>query len=412
MLASNYESIATCRGCAANSLVDILDLGHQPLANALVRTRSDQIGTFPLATAFCPQCSLFQLKDTIKKEILFDQYFWVTGTSQAAQEYSKIFFQRVVTHCKLEPESFIVEIASNDGTILKQFLEGGHQVLGIEPAKNIAQIATEAGVPTLCTYWDTDTARYVLNEYGNPNVVIARNVIPHVSELHEVIAGMALVIGDSGIGVIEFHDGSVILRELHYDSIYHEHLCYFTIRSMTQILNRYGLHPFRVDSSPISGGSHVIYFAKHSHKVEESYFRSLLVEDELGANTSVAWEQFARKAFEHKNSTLGWIRSFEGKKIVGFGASARSSTYLNFCGLTSIEIQAMIDNNPLKQGWWTPGSAIPIVSRNQGLELKPDVIFVLAWNLKDEIMNECRAAGFRGAFLIPFPGEPYLVPAY
>ncbi|MBF0619427.1 MAG: methyltransferase domain-containing protein, partial [Candidatus Omnitrophica bacterium] len=261
MSAAMFEAIAACRVCGNKSLVDILHLGDQPLANALVRPGTDKVKRFPLSTAFCPECSLFQLKETVRKEVLFDHYVWVTGTSKGAREYAALFSRRVAERAGLKADELVFEIASNDGTVLKQFMALGMQVLGIEPAKNIAEIATADGVRTDCAYWDTASADRTVRQYGRPKVVIARNVIPHVSELHAVIKGIAHALPLDGTGVIEFHSGQIIADELHYDSIYHEHLCYFTAHSLGRLLKRYGLHPYAVDVSPISGGSIVLYFS-------------------------------------------------------------------------------------------------------------------------------------------------------
>lgn len=407
---TDFETIQQCRGCFSRELVDVLDLGIQPLANALVKMPQTTLKQFPLTTVFCPACSLFQLKETVKKEILFDKYFWVTGTSLAAKQYARTFLERTVKLSGIKPNDFVLEIASNDGTFLKQFAQNNYRVLGIDPAENIAQMAEQAGVSTLCAYWNRSTAYNVVNQYGRAQVCIARNVIPHVSELHEVIGGMHDVLNEEGIGIIEFHDGGIILRELHYDSIYHEHLCYFTVKSMTNLLHRHHLYPFHIDSSPISGGSHVIYFSKRERPQDDTYLSALHKENVACTNDLASWKVFAEKARLHKEQTLQLVSLFKNKKIVGFGASARSSTFLNYCRLTSAEICGIIDNNPLKQGLYTGGSNIPIISKEAGLALLPDLLFVLAWNLKDELINECKAAKFKGQYLVPFPHHPYLIP--
>ncbi|MBU4201494.1 MAG: class I SAM-dependent methyltransferase [Verrucomicrobia bacterium] len=406
---AEFETIKECRSCSSAKLVGILDLGPQPLANALLGSAIEQARRYPLRTAFCLDCGLFQLKDTVRKELLFDSYVWVTGTSLAARDYAKVFFDRTVKRTGLKVGDLVVEIASNDGTILKSFVDAGHSVLGIEPAKNIAKIAEEAGVRTLCAYWNRETAADVVAQHGRARVVMARNVIPHVSELHDVILGISDVLADDGVGIIEFHDGGIIARELHYDSIYHEHLCYFTTRSMTAFLGRFGLYPFHMDVSPISGGSNVIYFSKTQCPVNGSYTEAFAAEDKAGTNTVAGWKDFALRSQEHKTRTIEILREFKGKTVVGFGASARSSTYLNFCGLSTKEIAAIIDNNGLKQERWTAGSNIPIISRDKGLALKPDLVFIIAWNFKDEIMRECRGSGYAGPYLVPFPKTPFLV---
>jgi len=406
---SDFETMKECRCCSSTRLEDILDLGQQPLANALLGSKDEQAHRYPLRTVFCQDCGLFQLKDTVRKELLFDTYVWVTGTSLAAREYAKVFFERVIRLTGVNTKDLIIEIASNDGTILKPFVTSGYSVLGVEPARNIAEIAEDAGIRTMCAYWDRHTAADVVKQYGQAKVVMARNVIPHVSELHNVIAGISDALADDGAGIIEFHDGGIIARELHYDSIYHEHLCYFTVQSITALLNRFGMHPFHIDPSPISGGSYVVYFSKQVRPVDATYTEALAKEKRSGINTIEGWKFFAQKSLEHKAKTLEIVARFCGKTIIGFGASARSSTYLNFCGLNAGHIASVIDNNPLKQGRWTAGSCIPIVPRDKGLGLKPELVFIIAWNFKDEIVKECRAAGYSGPFLIPFPKVPFLV---
>ena len=257
-----FETISTCRSCGQGGLIDILYLGDQPLANALERPGDRAIKKIPLSTAFCPRCALFQLKETVNKEALFDHYVWVTKTSKGAREYAEIFSDRIIRRAGLKKGDLIFEIASNDGTILKIFMTKGISVVGVEPAKNIAEMAVKDGVCTDCCYWNLTAAERLTGKYGIPKVVIARNVIPHVSELHGVIEGIAKALSDDGIGVIEFHSGRIIAEELHYDSIYHEHLCFFTAHSMEWLLKKHGLYPYAVDKSPISGGSLVFYFAK------------------------------------------------------------------------------------------------------------------------------------------------------
>jgi len=408
MVLSDFRSITHCRSCGSPRLTDILDLGDQPLANTLVKDPDDRAGKYPLRTAFCPDCSLFQLKETVRKEILFDRYVWVTGTSAAAKEYSRIFFTRVIDRVKIVPDDLVVEIASNDGTILRPFVSAGFSALGVEPAKNIAQMAEAAGVRTLCAYWNKETAERIVKSRGHARVIIARNVIPHVSDLQEVMAGIHDALDEDGTGIIEFHDGRIILEDLHYDSIYHEHLCYFTVKSMTGLLGHYGFYAFHIDPSPISGGSQVIYFSKKARAPDETCLHAAAAEDVSGCNDLKAWEEFAERCFRHKDETLELISGFKDKTIVGFGSSARSSTYLNFCGLNVSRIDVIIDNNPLKQGLYAAGSNIPIVSREKGMALKPELIFILAWNFKDEIMRECRDMGFRGQYLLPFPKAPRL----
>lgn len=404
-----YKTIENCRISGSSNLVTILELGDQPLANALKKASDETEEKFPLTLMYCPDSSLVQLRETIDKEVLFSRYTWVTGTSPSTRDYAKLFFQRVVKVVKPDPGDLVVEIASNDGTFLIPFIEGGYlNVLGIDPAENIAKEANKYGVRTLSKFWGKQVSEEVVSKFGSAKIVIARNVIPHVSELHDVISGIEKALRDDGTGIIEFHYAGQILQQLHYDSIYHEHLCYFSIKSITYLLNLYGLTPFHIDTSPISGGSYVIYFSKKKLQQTNDYLNFIKKEELLGVNDIREWRKFAKTCYEHKQKSIDIVKLFLSKTILGFGASARSSTYLNFCGFGSAHLKAIIDNNPLKHGMYSPGTSIPIVSLEKGMQLNPDLIFVLAWNFRDEIVKECRVNGFEGEFLVAFPGSPYI----
>lgn len=403
-----YKDIQNCRISGSGELVTILELGDQPLANALKKTPDEPEVKVPLTLMYCPDSSLVQLKETVDKEALFSSYTWVTGTSPTTRNYARLFFQRVLDTAKPDSGDLIIEVASNDGTFLMPFIEHGyHNVLGVDPAKNIAREANNRGIRTLDKFWGKRVAEEITADIGSAKVVIARNVIPHVSQLHDVIAGIEYVLRDDGIGIIEFHYAGQILQELHYDSIYHEHLCYFSIKSIAYLLGLYALVPFHIDTSPISGGSYVIYFSKRKLQKSDDYLKLIEKENLLGVNTVQAWKNFAKTCYENRQKSVDAAKSFLAKKVLGFGASARSSTYLNFCGFDSSHIRALIDNNPLKQGMYSPGTSIPIVSMKNGMRMNPDLIFILAWNFRDEIVNECRASGYKGEFLAAFPNNPY-----
>lgn len=408
-MTNSYETIQTCRASGSSELIPILALGEQPLANALKEISDAAEDKFPLTLMYCPESSLVQLKETVDKELLFSHYTWVTGTSPSTRDYASLFCQRAVATAKPEPSDFIIEIASNDGTFLKPFLKAGyHNILGVDPAENIVETANERGIRTLARFWGKQVAEELTETYGHAKMVMARNVIPHVSELHDVMAGIAHALRDDGIGIIEFHDAGQILNELHYDSIYHEHLCYFSIKSITCLLARHGLIPFHLDTSPISGGSFVIYFSKQEKSPSEAHSHLFEKEDQMGVNDVLTWKAFAESCYAHRKKTVEMADAFSSKTVLGFGASARSSTYLNFCGLDAAYLRAIVDNNPLKHGKYSPGTAIPIVSFTEGMQMSPDLVFILAWNFRDEIVRACREGGYQGEFLVPFPRSPYL----
>lgn len=404
-----YEMINNCRVCGSKDLVRVLDLGKQPLANSLKKTEMEKEKSFPLSIVFCNNCSLVQLEETIDKEVLFSHYVWVTGTSDTAKKYAEIFFDRTVINTGLTKNDLVVEIASNDGTFLKPFIKNGYRVIGVDPAQNISDQANSEGITTIAKFWDVDVAKNIRETMGPARVIIARNVIPHVSDLHSVIKGISECLSIDGTGIIEFHHSGKILKELHYDSIYHEHLCYFSIASITFLLNLYGLKSFHIDISPISGGSYVIYFSKNQKSRSKEYEKLVMEEEQTGINKLSAWQEFARRSIKHKNDSVDMLKSYKGKTVIGFGSSARSSTYLNFCGFSSSDLKVIIDNNKLKQGMFSAGSSIPIVSFENGIAENPDLIFVIAWNFLDEIVKECRDAGYKGPFLAPFPNNPHII---
>ena len=365
-------------------MVDLLCLGDQPLANSLKKNPSDDELKVPLTLSFCPESSLVQIRETVHKETLFSSYVWVSGTSATTREYAKKFARDIVGTAALRPDDLVLEIASNDGTFLKPFLDLGHKnILGVDPASNIVEMANKDGVRTLTQFWDRSAAEKVAGQYGKAKVIIARNVIPHVSELQDVMAGVELALKDDGIGVFEFHYAGEILDGLQYDSIYHEHLCYFSLASIGFLLKRFHLHLFHAGFSPISGGSLVVYFSKKKRERSPALAEIGRSEEARRINRLETWQEFAGKCAAHRQKSLELFSSLSQKTIIGFGTSARSSTYLNFCGFTNKQIKAAIDNNPLKQGQYAPGSSIPIVPFEEGLAMRPDLIFIFAWNFRD-----------------------------
>ncbi len=405
----DYEKIGECRISNSTELTHVLDLGHQPLANNYQNEADVDIKRYPLNLLFSTESSLVQIKETVDKNILFDHYNWVSGTSKSTHLYAEYFFSKVMKRIRQEDKDLVIEIASNDGTFLKPFVESRIPVLGIEPAKNIARLANDSGITTVNEFWSEELAIKLKKVYSPAKVVIARNVIPHVSDLQSVIAGIETILDDNGIGIIEFHDACKILEECQYDSIYHEHLCYFTTKTLMFLLNKHQLHVYDIHKSPISGGSHVVYFSKSKKTKTRELVNIIEKEEKSGVNTLSAWQNFAQRVIKHKKETLEIINSFSSQTIVGFGASARSQTYLNYCQLDNQSIKSIIDNNPMKHGRYTPKSSIPIVDIQTGLRFNPDIIFVLAWNFKDEIINQCRNHDYNGPFLIPFPSQPYVV---
>ena len=406
-----FTTIAACRSCGSESLDPLLDLGAQPPANSLRRNVSDPLPSVPLRLCRCAVCCTVQLSETVDPAFLFQHYVWVTGTSRTAVEYGGVFCERLRQRVGRSGPLFVVEVASNDGTFLKRFQEAGDRVLGIDPAANIAAAAVEAGIPTWAEFFNEAGAARVVREHGLADAAFARNVLPHVPDPLAILRGMAACVRDDSVVAIEFHQADAILDELHYDSIYHEHLFFHSLATMEFLLRRAGLVPFDLATSPISGGSLVAYCAKGERPASAELVARRQHEATAGTNTLERWQEFSRRSEEHARRLRGVVDGLvaEGKRMIGYGASARSSTLLNFCGIDHRQLLAVADRSPYKHGLLTPGTDVRILPPAEALALRPDAVLLLAWNFRDEIIDELRRSGFRGTVVLPLPGDPVTI---
>jgi hypothetical protein len=334
----------------------------------------------------------------------------VTATSQTARDFAEIFCQELITRSSGIKKSYVLEIASNDGTFLTPFLKRDYKVLGIDPARNIAKVAKDMGIETKTCFFGKKAAQKLRKERGPAQIVFARNVLPHVANTRDFTEGLSLCLKEDGILAIEAHYAKNILEQLHYDSIYHEHLCYFTLKSLEKLLNDFGIFVFDIKESPISGGSVIVYakLKKGKETAALKIFRKREAKDRV--NEFASWKDFAKKSFGHREKLLETLNNLKKKgKIVGYGASARSSTLLNFCQIDSKLISIIADQNPLKQKKFTAGTHILIDSPEVAMKSKPKTIFILAWNFAEEIMENLRSKfNFKGQALIPLPNAPYV----
>jgi hypothetical protein len=397
-----------CRVCGSKKIEQFFDLGNQPPANSLLKYPGDKEDFYPLALDWCQDCNLVQLDYTVDPEKLFSEYVWVTATSQTARDFSETFYKELVLRAKPGKEGYVLEIASNDGTFLLPFINNGYEVLGVDPARNIAEMAGKNGVPTRCVFFGRETAENLVKEKGKASMIFARNVLPHVANTRDFVDGLQYCLSPDGVLAIEVHYAQKILNELHYDSIYHEHLCYFTFKSLERLLNDFGLFVFDIGKSPISGGSIVVY--SKSGRVEEKpsvqSYRGQEREDKT--NDLERWKEFAAKSVSHREKLLGILDGLAkaGKKVVGYGASARSSTMLNFCGIGPKQLSVIADQNPLKQGLFTAGTHIQIKKPEGVMSDNPDYVLILAWNFSEEIMKILKEKyNYKGGVIIPLPNE-------
>ena len=401
------KRIALCRVCKSRKIKEFLDLGHQPYANALLKSPNDKEKFYPLSLSYCENCSLVQLNHTPDPKELFSNYIWVTATSSTARKHAQVFYKEITSRLKNNKKGYILEVASNDGTFLLPFIKEGYTVLGVDPAKNITETAIANGVPTRCEFFGVSSAKRILKDVGSARVVFARNVLPHVADTHDFIKGIHTVLADNGMLVIEIHYAKKIYQQLHYDSIYHEHLCYFTIKSLEELLHRYGLFIEDIIASPISGGSLVIYIRKTKVKetpIVEVYRKA---EKTIALNTFLSWKNFAKRVKTHREKLLTILHENKNKVIVGYGASARSSTLLNYCGIRAKHIAVIADQNSWKQGQYTAGTHIPIKSPDNVMRENPDFVVILAWNFKNEIVKIIKDRyKYKGKLILPLPNNP------
>ena len=402
----SYVDVERCHLCGSGDLRLVVVLGNQPLANSLASVPGQDEARYPLRVIRCADCSLLQLDVNVDPEILFSQYVWTTGTSPSTIAYCRALATRIVAEVG-KPEVRVLEMASNDGTLLKEFQQLGAAVLGVDPAANIAAIANDAGIPTVTAFFDTGTAGRLVAEYGPFDVSIARNVMSHVVDPRDCAAALATVLAPDGYAFVEFHSASTILSELHYDSVYHEHTFYHSLHTMSALLRDAGLQAVDVWPSPISGGSWVLV-AKKTEQVHEksaALRQELAQEIELGILSESRWTEFAQDVLHHREMVLAALAQHREGPVVGYGASARSSTVINFWGLNAGDISLIADANPLKQGLHSPGSGIPIVSPDDALGTNPDCVLIFAFNFVDEIRERLVKDGWHGDLVVPFPSH-------
>lgn len=407
-----FSTISACRSCGSGRLEPLLDLGTQPPANSLRRDATEALPSVPLRLARCGHCETVQLMETVDPAYLFRHYVWVTGTSRTAQEYSGTFRDRLRGTVPTPGPLFAVEVASNDGTFLRRFREHGDRVLGVDPAANIAAEATAAGIPTWAEFFDERVAAEIVREHGRADVAFARNVLPHVPDPLAILRGMAACLHDDGVAAVEFHQADAILDELHYDSIYHEHLFYHSLATMERLLERAGLKVFDLAASPISGGSLVVFCAKGARPATAELSARRSREAASGTNTLERWREFSSRSQAHARHLRQIVDEAKsrGERLIGYGASARSSTLLNFCGINHRHLLAIADRSPYKHGLLSPGTDVRILPPPDALALAPDTVFLLAWNFRDEILEDLRRGGFHGRVIVPLPGDPVSLP--
>lgn len=407
------ERILECRSCGQPSPVQVVDLGPQPLANALRRpTDTGPEPRYPLVVLWCASCTLVQLSEAPQPEELFRDYPYFSSFSSTMVEHAERLAGELTVLRRLGGRSLAVEIASNDGYLLQHYVSRGVPVLGIEPAVNVAATAIERGIPTLTEFFGRDVARNLASSGHQADVLHANNVLAHVPDVNGFVAGIAELLRPDGWAVVETPYVTDLVDRCEFDTIYHEHLFYYSLTALVRLFARHELVPFHAERIPIHGGSLRVYIAKAgAEPVRQSVREILEAEERWGVGEQRSYMGFAAAIADIASSLQSMLTDLKGggARIAAYGAAAKGSTLLNTIGVGREAIDFVVDRNPHKQGLLMPGVHVPIFAPEKLLAEQPDFVLVLAWNFFDEIRSQQAEYHQRGGrFIRPIP-KPVIV---
>ncbi len=414
--AGAYVVIDSCRSCGSHDLKSFLSLGDIPLVDELATSAemARQEDRYPLTVAFCAECSLVQLMETVAPEILYGRdYPYYSSFSDSWVDHCRRSAHDLIARRGLTADDLVVELASNDGYMLQWFLEGGIPVLGIDPAQGPAQLAMERGIPTRIDYFTQELGRQLRSEGFNASVVIGNNVLAHVTDQNDLVAGVVELLAPDGVAVFEFPYVADLIERGEFDTIYHEHHCYFSVHAVRELFGRHDLTLVEVEHLDTHGGSLRCYFSA-SAAIHPSVEKYLALERSSGMTDFAYYQDFGNRVAEIRQDLIDLLRglSTRGARLGAYGAAAKGATLLNFAPEVAEALNYVVDRNIHKQGRFIPGVGLPILTPDQLLVDQPDYTLLLAWNHAAEILGqqaEYQARG--GRFIVPIPTPRVVEPS-
>src|SRR5580698_5239532 len=403
--------VSACRACGGRLAVTMADLGMQPASNAFIESPAafEREKRYPLRAKVCEICKLVQVDYDVAPQELFGNYVYFSSYSDDWLAHAKAYCDMARQRFALGRSSLVVELASNDGYLLKNFLTMGIPVLGIDPSDTVAAAAEKIGVPTRVEFFGQKLARELVGQGRQADLIIGNNVLAHVPQLNDFVAGIALLLRPNGNVTIEFPHLLELIEHVEFDTIYHEHFSYFSLYAMEQVFRRHGLRLYDVERLSTHGGSLRI-FAAHAARADLSDSASLrevrAQEEAAGLPDLKTYMQFAKRVDECRDSLRVFLAGAkrDGKRVAAYGAAAKGNTLMNFCGITPEDVAFVADRNPHKQNKLLPGTHIPVISPEELMRAKPDYVLILPWNLRDEISRQLAdIKAWGGRFVTPVP---------